>query len=38
VAYQFAYIVSKQGMNQDVEPLAEKIQQLNNQLRELMPE
>lgn len=38
VAYQFAYIVSKQSMNQDVEPLAEKIQQLNNQLRELMPE
>jgi len=38
VAYQFAYIVSKQGMNQDVGPLAEKIQQLNKQLKELMPE
>ena len=37
VAFQFAYIVSKQGMNQDVQPLADKIQQLNNQLKELMP-
>lgn len=38
VAFQFAYIVSKQGMNQDVQPLADKIQQLNNQLKELMPD
>ena len=37
VAFQFAYIVSKQGMNQDVQPLADKIQQLKNQLKELMP-
>ncbi len=38
VAFQFAYIVSKQGMNQDVQPLADKIQQLNSQLKELMPD
>jgi len=38
VAFQFASIVSKQSMNQDVKPLAEKIHELNMQLKELMPD
>lgn len=37
VAYQLAVIVSRQEMNQDVTPLAEKILELNKELEGLLP-
>jgi len=37
VAFQIAVIVFKQGTNQDIEPLAEKILELNKELEELIP-
>ena len=36
VAYQMAVIVSKKDINQDVVPLAEKIIELNNELKEII--
>lgn len=38
VAYQVAVIVSRQEMREDIEPLAEKIKELNNELKELAAE
>ncbi|NLI73125.1 MAG: cell division protein ZapA [Bacteroidales bacterium] len=38
VAYQVAVIASKQAMNENIEPLAEKIKELNNELKELVTE
>lgn len=38
VAYQVAVIVSRQEMHEDIEPLAEKIKELNNELKELAAE
>ena len=35
VAFQLAVIVSKQGTSQDVAPLAEKIEELNRELKKL---
>ncbi len=35
VAYQIAVIVSKQDLNTDMGPLAEKIMELNKELKEL---
>lgn len=35
VAYQLAVIACKQDMNQDIDPLAEKIKELNKELKEL---
>ena len=37
VAFQIAVIVFKQGTDQDIEPLAEKILELNKELEELIP-
>ncbi|MHB9055896.1 MAG: cell division protein ZapA [Paludibacteraceae bacterium] len=36
VAYQLAVIVSKQETNQDISPLAEKVEQLNKELKKLL--
>ncbi|MFV0392032.1 MAG: cell division protein ZapA [Paludibacteraceae bacterium] len=36
IAYQIAVIASKQDLNSDVAPLAEKILELNNELKELV--
>lgn len=36
VAYQLAVIITKQNMNQDVTPLAQKIQNLNQELGKLL--
>ena len=36
VAYQLAVIIIKQNKNQDVAPLATKIQELNKELQELL--
>ena len=36
VAYQLAVIITKQNMNQDVTPLAQKIQDINQELEELL--
>ena len=36
VAYQMAVIVSKKDINQDIAPLAEKIIELNNELKEII--
>lgn len=38
VAYQVAVIASRQDMNQDIDPLAEKIKELNKELKELAGE
>ena len=37
VAFQIGVIVFKQGTDQDIEPLAEKILELNKELEELIP-
>ena len=36
VAYQIAVIVSKQDKNNDIDPLADKIIELNKELKELL--
>jgi len=36
VAYQLAVIITKQNMNQDVSPLAQTIQNINQELEELL--
>lgn len=35
-AYQMAVLVTKQNKNQDIAPLAEKIQEINKELEELL--
>lgn len=35
VAYQIAVIASRQEINENIDPLAEKIKELNNELKEL---
>ncbi len=36
VSFQLAVIITKQNMNQDVAPLAEKIQNINSELEKLL--
>lgn len=36
VSFQLAVIITKQNMNQDIAPLAEKIQNINSELEKLL--
>ena len=36
VAFQVAVVLAKQNKNQDISPLAEKIEELNKELKELL--
>lgn len=36
VSFQIAVIITKQNMNQDIAPLAEKIQNINSELEKLL--
>ncbi|HHT23740.1 MAG TPA: cell division protein ZapA [Bacteroidales bacterium] len=36
VAFQVAVVLAKQNKNQDINPLAEKIEELNKELKELL--